>query len=61
MAITEYKWMFNAQIIYFPSVGELDRVCIFVNGLGYHIKFMVKTYNSKTIFKAYRVTINFET
>jgi hypothetical protein len=61
MAIIEYKRKFNAQIIYFPSLGELDKVCIFVNGLDYHITFMVKAYNPKTISKAYRVAIHFET
>ncbi len=36
-------------------------MCIFVNGLDDHIKFMVKTYNPKTLSKAYKVAINFET
>ncbi len=61
MAIIEYKQKFNAQIIYFLSLGELDKVCIFMNGLDDHIKFMVKAYNPKTPFEDYRVTINFET
>jgi hypothetical protein len=60
MAIIEYKQKFNGQIIYFLSLGELDRVWIFVNGLDDHIKFMVKAYNPKTLFEAYRVAINFE-
>ncbi len=36
-------------------------MCIFVNGLDDHIKFMVKAYNPKTLSEAYRVAINFET
>jgi len=54
MAIVEYKWKFDVHIIYFFSLGELDRVCIFVNGLNNHIKFMVKASNPKTLSKAYR-------
>jgi len=55
MAIIDYKWKFNAQIIYFLSIGELDRVWIFVNRLDDHIKFMVKAYNPKTLSKAYKL------
>ncbi len=29
-------------------------MCIFVNGLNNHIKFMVKAYNPKTFSKAYK-------
>jgi hypothetical protein len=29
-------------------------MCIFVNGLDNHIKFMVKAYNPKTLFKVYK-------
>jgi len=61
MAITEYKWKFNIQIIYFLSLWELNKVCIFVNGMDDHIKFMVKAYNPKTFFEPYNVAINFET
>jgi len=53
MAITKYKQKFDAHIIYFSSLGELDKVGIFVNGLDNHIKFMVKAYNPKTLYKAY--------
>jgi hypothetical protein len=53
MAIVEYKWKFDVQIIYFSSLRELDKVCIFVNGLDNHIKFMVKAYNPKILSKAY--------
>jgi len=49
----EYKQKLDAQIIYFSSLGEFDKVCIFV-GLNNHIKFMVKAYNPKTFSKAYK-------
>jgi hypothetical protein len=32
-----------------------------MNGLDDHIKFMVKAYNPKILFKAYKLAINFET
>jgi hypothetical protein len=51
--ITKYKQKFEGHIIYFPSLGELDKVSIFVNGLDNHIKFMVKAYSPKTLYKAY--------
>lgn len=54
MVIMEYKWKFDTHIIYFFSLWELDRVCIFVNGLDNHIRFMVKAYSFKIPFKAYR-------
>jgi hypothetical protein len=54
MAIMEYKQKFDVHIILFFFLGELDKVCIFVNGLDNHIKFMVKAYNPKTLSKAYR-------
>lgn len=60
MAITKYKWKFNTQIIYFLFLGEWDKVCIFVNGLDDHIKFIIKAYNPKTLSEAYKVAINFE-
>jgi hypothetical protein len=61
MAIMEYKQKFDAHIIYFSSLGKFDRMCIFMNGLDDHIKFTVKAYSPKTIFRAYRLAINFET
>jgi len=30
-------------------------VCIFMNGLDDHIKFMVKAYSPKTFFEAYKL------
>ncbi len=33
---------------------ELDKVCIFVNGLDNHIKFMVNAYSPKIPYKTYR-------
>jgi hypothetical protein len=54
MVIMEYEQKFDTHIIFFVSLGELDRVCIFVNGLDNHIKFMVKAYSPKIFFKAYK-------
>jgi len=54
MVIVEYKRKFDTHIILFFSLWELDRVCIFVNGLDNHIKFMLKTYSPKIPFKAYK-------
>jgi hypothetical protein len=52
VAIVEYKRKFDAHIVYFSSLGELDKVYIFVNGLDNHIKFMVKAYSPKSLYEA---------
>jgi len=35
MVIVEYKRKFDTHIIYFFSLGELDRVCIFRKWVGW--------------------------
>jgi hypothetical protein len=51
MVIVEYKRKFDTHIIYFFSLRKLDRVCIFVNGLDFHIKFMLRPIVPRFFFK----------
>lgn len=46
------KQRFDEHIIYFLSTLELDWVCMFVSKLNNNINYMVKGYNTKTIFEA---------
>jgi len=47
LAIREYNQNFDMHIIYFSSLRELNGMCIFINWLDDHIKFIVKAYSPK--------------
>jgi hypothetical protein len=51
MIITKYKDCFDEHILYFFYLAKLDRVCVFVNGLNDHIKYIVKAYILKPFWK----------
>jgi hypothetical protein len=51
MIVAKYKHWFDEHILYFSSMAKLDHVCVFVNGLNDHIKYMVKSYILKPFWK----------
>lgn len=60
LAIREYKQNFDTHIIYFFSLGELNRMWIFINWLDDQIKFILKAYSFNNFSEAYKLAINFE-